>query len=256
MLCCVYMNTRIAMVAALLGVFTASSAQAQFGGSYFDYSSPWASRGPNLSGLKSTHDLERSRILYEAAKARNAQNAQIRAAEEGLRLAQEQNRILEHSNAAFKILGDVTPGDRPRLKAAVSKIKSQYPAANYDKAFQALMLFHLESVEEPQKYVSNLVAYFEKLNAESAQKASEQQKRDEAVRVEQVQAEIQGIRRRTEAAEQRALDLEERLRYDQFERDEQNRILNSRINNANQRLRDAEWEAAKRSRFPFIQSQP
>lgn len=97
--------------------------------------SSYSQRGPNLAGLQSTHDLERSKILYESAQARTQQLAQIRDAQAGLYEAEQRNRILEHSNAAFDILKSADPND-PNFERIALDINKNHARAFQDPAFK------------------------------------------------------------------------------------------------------------------------
>lgn len=97
--------------------------------------SSYSQRGPNLAGLQSTHDLERSKILYESAQARTQQLAQIRDAQAGLYEAEQRNRILEHSNAAFDILKSADPND-PSFERIALDINKNHARAFQDPAFK------------------------------------------------------------------------------------------------------------------------
>ena len=97
--------------------------------------SSYSQRGPNLAGLQSTHDLERSKILYESAQARTQQLAQIRDAQAGLYEAEQRNRILEHSNAAFDMLKSADPND-PSFERIALDINKNHARAFQDPAFK------------------------------------------------------------------------------------------------------------------------
>jgi hypothetical protein len=134
------------------------------------------------------------------------------------------------------------------------KVRTDCPDAFKSTAFQDDYLELLQLVAPEQ--VPALAARFKAVNDEVRASEDKARRVEEAARAEKAEAELREMRERIAAAEQRAQDLEDRLRYNQFERSEQNRILNSRINDTNQRLQDAEWEAAVRSGRPIIQFRP
>lgn len=225
------------MVVALVGVFTASSAQAQFG--YF----PGLERGVSMEGLPSVREARR--------KSREAAHkAEMAVLQEALRLAQEQTRVQEHAKAALALLKTTKPSDLGGLQKTTSKVRADYPDAFKSTAFQECYLEILQLVAPEQ--VPPLTAKFEAINVEVRASEDKLNRIETAILAEKSEAELREMRQRIAASEQRSQDLEDRLRYDQFERDRQNRILNSRINSANERLRDAEWEIGEKSGRPYV----
>lgn len=241
------MNTRIALVAALLGVSTASSTQAQFG--YFPLRQEL-----ETSDLKSFQDLEDARRRLKAAQAETEHSVTMAKLKAQIAAAEERNRIIEQGEAARELLGRVKTGDLKTFNEVVGVIAKDCPKAVEYPEFQTFYLFLLGTVA-PER-VGTMTDWFKSLNAPAKRPDNESELLALRRQKQEADRRAKALEGRIAASEQRALDLEDRLRYDQFERYEQNRTLNSRINNANQRLRDAEWEAAQRSRFPFIQSQP
>lgn len=108
--------------------------------------SSFSQRGVSMEGLpsvrearravfRSNADLEQTKLLYGAAQARTQQLAQIRDAQAGLYEAEERNRTLEHTNAAFDLLKTADP-NTPEFEQVALNISKNHSRAFLDPSFK------------------------------------------------------------------------------------------------------------------------